>query len=431
MLVSFVLGMMATALAEDELLLEARLPLLAPDTRFGFYEFSRRAGDYALAMALVTFRLQDGAIVAPRIGIGGAEARPRRMAAAEAVLAGRRPDAESFRAAAEAAADVIRADGRYPCGRRIPARRGARRDAAGARTGARMNAPTKGSGLAWVGRAIRRVEDPALLAGRGRFTGDLPATLRVRFVRSPVAAGRIERIAIPEGANVVTAADLAAVKPIMPALHKFGYVPIAQPVLASGCVRFVGEPIAAVVAASEAQAEDIVDTVSVDIAASAAVIDAQGRDAGICRRARRGVSAYRHRAALAAPERDAARGARRPCRVRSGGRAAFKERIHGRRRRGVGVERAPRRLTCRGDSAAIWPAIVASSRRRSASSRAVSLFASSAMRASHSASASGVMRLIRVPGISSSLGPRPRFFNLCTCCARGVWLCTTPEQFYP
>ena len=138
-----------------------------------------------------------------------------------------------------------------------------------------MNAPTKGSGLAWVGRAIRRVEDPALLAGRGRFTADLPAALRVRFVRSPIAAGRIERITIPDGANVVTAADLAAVKPITPALHKFGYVPIAQPVLASGCVRFVGEPIAAAVAASEAQAEDIADAVSVDIAASAAVTDAR------------------------------------------------------------------------------------------------------------------------------------------------------------
>ena len=100
-------GMMATALAEDELLLEARLPLLSPETHFGFYEFSRRAGDYALAMALVTFRLQDGVIVAPRIGIGGAETRPRRMAAAEAVLAGRRPDTESFRAAAEAAADAV------------------------------------------------------------------------------------------------------------------------------------------------------------------------------------------------------------------------------------------------------------------------------------------------------------------------------------
>jgi carbon-monoxide dehydrogenase large subunit len=138
-----------------------------------------------------------------------------------------------------------------------------------------MNAPTKGSGLTWVGRAIRRVEDPALLAGRGRFTADLPAALRVRFVRSPVAAGRIERITIPDGANVVTAADLAAVKPITPALHKFGYVAIAQPVLASGLVRFVGEPIAAAVASTEAQAEDLADSVSVEIGGSAAVTDAR------------------------------------------------------------------------------------------------------------------------------------------------------------
>jgi len=100
-------GMMATALAEDELLLETRLPLLAADTRFGFYEFSRRAGDYAITMALTTFRLQDGLIVEPRMGVGGAEARPRRIAAAEAVLAGRKPDSESFRAAAEAAAGAV------------------------------------------------------------------------------------------------------------------------------------------------------------------------------------------------------------------------------------------------------------------------------------------------------------------------------------
>jgi carbon-monoxide dehydrogenase large subunit len=138
-----------------------------------------------------------------------------------------------------------------------------------------MNAPTKGSGPTWVGRAIRRVEDPALLAGRGRFTADLPAALRVRFVRSPVAAGRIERITIPDGANVVTAAELAAVKPITPALHKFGYVTIAQPVLASDLVRFVGEPIAAAVASTEAQAEDLADAVSVEIGGSAAVTDAR------------------------------------------------------------------------------------------------------------------------------------------------------------
>jgi carbon-monoxide dehydrogenase large subunit len=138
-----------------------------------------------------------------------------------------------------------------------------------------MTAPTKGSGLAWVGRSIRRLEDPALLTGRGRFTADLPAIHRVRFVRSLVAAGAIKTITIPDEAMVFTAADLADVKPITPALHKFNYVPVTQPVLASGVVRFVGEPIAAVVAPSEAEAEDIADGVVVDIAEAAAVIDAR------------------------------------------------------------------------------------------------------------------------------------------------------------
>ena len=88
-----------------------------------------------------------------------------------------------------------------------------------------MSASTKGSGLTWVGRSIRRLEDPALVTGRGNFTADLPATHWVRFVRSPVASGRIERIGVPPDANVITAADLAAVKPIKPMLHKFNYVP--------------------------------------------------------------------------------------------------------------------------------------------------------------------------------------------------------------
>ncbi|HML07205.1 MAG TPA: xanthine dehydrogenase family protein molybdopterin-binding subunit [Xanthobacteraceae bacterium] len=138
-----------------------------------------------------------------------------------------------------------------------------------------MNRPTKGSGPAWVGRAIRRLEDPALLAGGGRFTADLPAAHRVRFVRSPVAAGRIKAISRPDGAFIVTAAELAAVNPVVPALHKFGYVPVAQPVLACGFVRYVGEPIAAVVAPSEAEAEDIAEAMSVDIAEAAPVIDAR------------------------------------------------------------------------------------------------------------------------------------------------------------
>ena len=48
----FFRGIMTTALQEDELLTEVRLPILPADTRFGFYEFNRRAGDFALGMAL-------------------------------------------------------------------------------------------------------------------------------------------------------------------------------------------------------------------------------------------------------------------------------------------------------------------------------------------------------------------------------------------
>jgi aerobic carbon-monoxide dehydrogenase medium subunit len=103
----FFRGAMETALAPDELLVEAQLPILPEDTHFGFTEFSRRAGDYALAMALAVFRLDDGRIVEPRVGIGGVEAIPRRLAAAEAVLQGVAPGVEAFRAAADAAAAAV------------------------------------------------------------------------------------------------------------------------------------------------------------------------------------------------------------------------------------------------------------------------------------------------------------------------------------
>jgi carbon-monoxide dehydrogenase medium subunit len=86
---------------------EARLPVLTAGTRWGFYEFSRRAGDYALAMALATFRLENGVIVDPRVGLGGVEASPRRIPEAEAILAGKRPEIGVFRQAAEAAADAV------------------------------------------------------------------------------------------------------------------------------------------------------------------------------------------------------------------------------------------------------------------------------------------------------------------------------------
>jgi aerobic carbon-monoxide dehydrogenase medium subunit len=103
----FFQGMMTTALAEDEILIEARLPFLPTHVRWGFDEFSRRAGDYALAMALVTFRIEDGSIADPCVALGGAEELPRRIPEAEAMLVGAAPQPEAFRRAAEAGADCI------------------------------------------------------------------------------------------------------------------------------------------------------------------------------------------------------------------------------------------------------------------------------------------------------------------------------------
>ena len=103
----FFAGIMATALAEDELLAEVKLPLLAPDAKFGFNEFNRRAGDFALAAALVSYRLQGGKIVDARVGVGGAEPSARRIPGAEAALNGQIPGDKIFRAAAEAAAAAV------------------------------------------------------------------------------------------------------------------------------------------------------------------------------------------------------------------------------------------------------------------------------------------------------------------------------------
>jgi len=103
----FFVGIMSTALADDELLAEARLPLLSGDTKFGFNEFSRRAGDFAMAASLVTYRLNAGKIAEARMGLGGAESFSRRIAEAEAELNGKTPGDAVFRAAAEAAAKTI------------------------------------------------------------------------------------------------------------------------------------------------------------------------------------------------------------------------------------------------------------------------------------------------------------------------------------
>jgi aerobic carbon-monoxide dehydrogenase large subunit len=127
--------------------------------------------------------------------------------------------------------------------------------------------------MKWVGRRLPRYEDPALLQGNGRYVADLArCALSLRFVRSPVARGVIRAIKAPPGAWVITAADLTAVKPLCPRLLRPDFVPIAQPVLATGRVTYVGEPIAAVIADSAAEAEDLAELVEVEIDQETAVV---------------------------------------------------------------------------------------------------------------------------------------------------------------
>jgi aerobic carbon-monoxide dehydrogenase medium subunit len=98
----FIDGAMSTTREADEILVEARLPLPADGARFGFYEFNRRAGDFALGMALAVYELDGGAMRSVRIGLGGIEEKARRIGVAEAALEGQAPSPDVFAAAAAA-----------------------------------------------------------------------------------------------------------------------------------------------------------------------------------------------------------------------------------------------------------------------------------------------------------------------------------------
>jgi carbon-monoxide dehydrogenase medium subunit len=103
----FYQGIMATVLEEDELIIGVELPMLREDTVTGFVEFSRRKGDFAIAMVLVTYRLEGGTMIEPCIAVGGAEPYARRLQMAESVLRGQMPGEGVFSAAADAAASAV------------------------------------------------------------------------------------------------------------------------------------------------------------------------------------------------------------------------------------------------------------------------------------------------------------------------------------
>ena len=109
----------------------------------------------------------------------------------------------------------------------------------------------------WVGKPLKRFDDPTLLRGLGAFIGDVPSgACFARFIRSPIARGRIMRIEAPADVALFGAAQLGTVRPIRALLHRESFVPLAQPVLATDEVRYAGEPVAVVVADSQYTAED-------------------------------------------------------------------------------------------------------------------------------------------------------------------------------
>lgn len=112
-------GIMATAMQPGEILVGASLPLLGPAWRCGFAEFARRAGDFALAMAVVALRLDGGRVAEAHIALGGVGGTPILAGDAGQLLLDHRPDDALIRTAAAAAAaecepqDDLHADAEY------------------------------------------------------------------------------------------------------------------------------------------------------------------------------------------------------------------------------------------------------------------------------------------------------------------------------
>lgn len=96
-----------TELRPDELLVEARLAKPSPSTRVGFQQFSRRAGDFALAMTAVAIDTRDGEVVDARIAMGGVSDRPVRATGAEEQLKGGPVSHRALVGAAERAAREV------------------------------------------------------------------------------------------------------------------------------------------------------------------------------------------------------------------------------------------------------------------------------------------------------------------------------------
>lgn len=126
----------------------------------------------------------------------------------------------------------------------------------------------------WVGRAVRRLEDPRFLRGQARYVDDivLPQMAYLAVVRSAAAHAQVRRVDVRAAAagpgvlTVVVGTDLAgSISPVPPnAVEGAQVAPVPHPVLAQDRVRYVGEPVAAVLAETRAAAEDAASLIDIE-----------------------------------------------------------------------------------------------------------------------------------------------------------------------
>ncbi len=136
-----------------------------------------------------------------------------------------------------------------------------------------MSAPVATRG--WIGEGLPRAEDARFLQGKAQFVDDmrLPSMLHAAFVRSVYAHGRLLGVdaeaarGLPGVRAVLTGADVAGLVDAFPLLVRDGAqaVPAMHPVLAVDRVRYVGEPVALVVAETAEQAADAAEWVMVEV----------------------------------------------------------------------------------------------------------------------------------------------------------------------
>jgi carbon-monoxide dehydrogenase large subunit len=144
---------------------------------------------------------------------------------------------------------------------------------------------------AFIGSPVERLEDIRFLKGRGQFVDDIGGrqTLHAAILRSSVAHGYIRSIDVDAATTtagvhaVITAADIGEV-PVITMRQELmdAFKPYQQPVIARDKVRYVGEPIAVVVAASAGIAEDALERIRVEIGELPAVADRDGARANAC-----------------------------------------------------------------------------------------------------------------------------------------------------